>query len=195
VIRHNTIRSGGGVLSFGSETSGGIRNVVAYQNRGIGTNEGIRFKSARTRGGYVADVLIRGLKLENVPLPFTFNLNWNPSYSYATIPKDMQNVPRHWVVLSTPVMPPERGLCEFRNITIEDVQVTGAKQVFSATGLPEKPIRNVNWINITAQAETAGVVELARDWTMTNVRLQTRDGLAVRTANNVNVDTPVVEKQ
>lgn len=195
VIRRNIVRSGGGVLSFGSETSGGIRKVVAYDNRGIGTNEGIRFKSAKTRGGYVEDVLIRGLKLERVPLPFTFNLNWNPSFSYAVVPKGMQNIPRHWVVLSTPVLPPERGLCEFRNITIEDVEITGARQVFSATGLPEMVIRNVKWVNVTAQGEAAGVIEYARDWTMTNVKLQTRDGLAVRTSNNVKVETPVVEKQ
>jgi len=195
VIRQNTIRSGGGVISFGSETSGGIRNVVAYDNRGIGTNEGIRFKSAKTRGGYVSDILIRGLHLTNVPLPFTFTLNWNPSYSYATIPKEMQDVPRHWQVLNTPVLPPERGLCEFRNITIEDVQVIGARQVFSVSGLPEKVIHNVKWTNVTAEGEKAGVIEHARDWTMENVKLQTRDGLEVRTSNNVNVDTPSVVKQ
>ena len=195
VIRHNTIRSGGGVLSFGSETSGGIRNVVAYDNRGIGTSEGIRFKSARVRGGYVSDVLVRGLKLEKVRLPFTFNLNWNPSFSYATVPNGMQNIPRHWVVLSTPVLPPERGLCEFRNITIEDVEITGAQQVFSASGLPEKVIRNVKWVNVTAQGETAGAIEYARDWAMANVKLRTRDGLPVRAANNTNVDTPSVDKQ
>jgi polygalacturonase len=195
VIRQNTIRSGGGVVSFGSETSGGIRKVVAYDNIGIGTNEGIRFKSAKTRGGYVEDVLIRGLKLTNVPLPFTFTLNWNPSYSYATIPKDMTNIPRHWTVLNTPVLPPERGLCEFRNITIEDVEITGARQVFSATGLPEKAVRNVKWVNVTAQGQTAGVIEYASDWTMTNVKLQTRDGASIKMSNNKNVDAPHVLKQ
>ena len=69
VVRNNIARHGGGVLSFGSETSGGIRKVVAYDNRGIATNEGIRFKSAKTRGGYVEDVLIRGLKMEDVRCP------------------------------------------------------------------------------------------------------------------------------
>lgn len=169
--------------------------VVAYDNRGIGTNEGIRFKSAKTRGGFVSDVLIRGLKLDKVRLPFTFTLDWNPSFSYATIPPGIQNIPRHWVVLATPVLPPERGLCEFRNITIEDVEVTGARQIFSATGLPDKVIRNVKWINVNAQGEAAGVIEFAPDWSMTNVKLQTRDGLAVRTSNNTNVDTPSVAKQ
>jgi hypothetical protein len=107
----------------------------------------------------------------------------------------MKNIPRHWVVLNTPVMPPERGFCEFRNITIEDVEITGARQVFSAAGLPEKLIRNVKWKDITAQGQSAGVIEYASDWTMTNVKLQTGDGFAIRTSNNTNVQTPQVVKQ
>src|SRR6266478_7935913 len=104
VIRNNITRRGGGVLSFGSETSGGIRKVVAYQNQGIGTSEGIRFKSAKTRGGFVEDVLIRDIKMEKVSLPFTFTLNWNPSYSYAAIPKEEKNIPPHWIVLNTRIV-------------------------------------------------------------------------------------------
>ena len=115
LIRNNMIRRGGGVVSFGSE-SGGIRHVVALDNRGVGTKEGIRFKSAKTRGGYVQDVLIRGLKLENVPLPFTFTLNWNLSYSYATIPTGMKDIPSYWTILNTPVLPVDRGYCDFQGL-------------------------------------------------------------------------------
>ena len=192
VIRNNITRRGGGVISFGSETSGGIRKVFAYHNRGIGTNEGIRFKSARTRGGYVEDVLVRDLILENVPLPFTFTLNWNPSYSYATIPPDAKNIPPYWRVLSTPVTPAERGLCQFRNITIEDVKIAGARRIFSAVGLPQKPIANVKWTNITAHGNEAGIIESARDWTMTNVELRTADGKPVTLTDCTNVQTPGV---
>jgi polygalacturonase len=194
VIRNNITRRGGGVLSFGSETSGGIRKVVAYHNRGIGTNEGIRFKSAKTRGGYVHDVWIRDLTLENVPLPFTFTLNWNPSYSYATIPAETTDIPVHWRTLSTPVMPPEKGLCDFRDITIEDVTVVGARRIFSAAGLPEKPITNVNFKNVSAQGIEAGSIESARNWTMTNVQLHTTDGKDVKLNDCQNVETPRVSK-
>ncbi len=194
VVRNNLIRRGGGVLSFGSETSGGIRHVVAYHNRGIGTKEGIRFKSAKTRGGFVEDVLVRDLKMENVPLPFTFTLNWNPSYSYATIPKDVKIIPPHWIVMNTPVTPPERGLCEFRDITIEDVEVVGAAQIFSASGLPDKPIVNVRWSNITAQGITAGSIEYARQWEMKNVKLRTTSGENVKVTNSLNVEMPKLEK-
>ena len=192
VIRNNITRRGGGVISFGSETSGGIRKVVAYSNRGLGTSEGIRFKSAKTRGGIVEDVLIRDIKMENVPLPFTFTLNWNPSYSYAALPKDLKNIPPHWIVMNTPVKPAERGLCEFRNITIENIEVVGARRIFSASGLPEKMISNVKWVNISAKGRESGFIEYASDWTMNNVKLQTPNGEPVKLSNCKNVDTPEV---
>jgi hypothetical protein len=152
----------------------------------------VRFKSAKTRGGYVTNVLVRDLRMENVPLPFTFTLNWNPSYSYATIPKDIKDVPPHWVVMNTPVTPPERGLCEFRDITIENVQVVGAKRIFSASGLPEKPIVGVRFVNVTAEGAESGFIEHARDWQMTNVRLKTPKGEPVKITNAERVEAPAV---
>lgn len=195
VVRDNLTRRGGGVLSFGSETSGGIRHVVAYRNRGIGTNEGLRFKSAKTRGGYVSDVLIRDIKMENVPLPFTFTLNWNPSYSYATIPKEIKNPPAHWLVMNTPVLPPERGYCEFRDIRIENIEITGAKRVFSASGLAEKPIVGVTFSNVTAEGDDAGFIEHARDWKMKGVRVITPKGTPVKITDSVNVESPEVVRK
>jgi hypothetical protein len=195
VIRNNITRRGGGIISFGSETSGGIRHVVAYHNTGIGTNEGIRFKSAKTRGGFVEDILVRDTRMENVPLPFTFTLNWNPSYSYATIPPGTTDIPAHWIALSTPVTPPERGFCEFRNITIENVEIVNARRVFTASGLPDKPIVNVKFANVTAQALESGTIEYARDWIMRDVKLRTKDGVPVKLSNSERVEAPEVVKQ
>jgi polygalacturonase len=194
LIRNNTAHAGAGFVTFGSETSGGISKVVVDHNRGIGTFEGIRFKSARTRGGFVEDVLIRDLTMEGVFLPFTFNLNWNPTYSYTSIPTDTRHVPPSWTVLTTPVLPPERGLCEFRNITIEDVNITGARKIFTAEGLPAKPIINVKWRNISAQGRLAGSIRYARDWTMRNVTLRTFQGDDVKVFKSENVEIPIFVK-
>lgn len=194
-IRDNLIRRGGSVVAFGSETSGGIRHVVALNNRAIGTKEGVRFKSAKTRGGFVEDVIVRGLKMENVPLPFTFTLDWNPSYSYATIPEGMKGVPQYWIVMNTPVLPIERGYCQFRNIRIENVEVGGANRIFTAAGLPDKTIQNVHFSNITAQGKEAGFIEYAADWTMRNVKIQTDNGENVKVSNSKNVEMPVAEKR
>jgi len=97
--------------------------------------------------------------------------------------------------MSRPVTPAERGLCEFRNITIEDVTIVGARRVFSAVGLPEKPIRNVKWVNVTADAVKAGVIESARDWTMKNVELRTTEGKPVQLINCNNVEPPEVTRR
>ncbi|MEP6903758.1 MAG: glycosyl hydrolase family 28 protein, partial [Actinomycetota bacterium] len=192
-IRDNLIRRGGGVISFGSETSGGIRHVVALNNRGLGTKEGVRFKSARTRGGFVQDILVRGLKMDGVVLPFTFTLNWNPSFSYAKIPEGMTNYPAFWKVMTTPVLPVERGFCLFQNIRIENVEITNAKRIFSAEGLPDKLIQNVTFSNISAEGSESGAIEFAKDWKMQNVKLITPNGEIVKVTNSQNVDAPSVK--
>jgi hypothetical protein len=92
-------------------------------------------------------------------------------------------------------VPPERGLCEFRNITIENVEVLNARRIFSASGLPEKMITNVRWANISAQGREAGSIEYARDWTMKNVKLQTMNGEPVNISKSSNVDAPEVDKK
>lgn len=194
-IRNNFIRRGGGVVAFGSETSGGIRHVVAIDNRADGTKEGIRFKSAKTRGGYVEDVLIRGLKMSNVPLPITFTLNWNPSYSYATIPSGTVDIPDYWRVMNTPVLPVERGYCLIRNIRIENIEITGATRIFSATGLPDKTLQNASFENVTAVGKQAGHIEFAENWSMKNVTLTTDAGEPVKISNSTNVDSPKVVKK
>lgn len=195
LIRNNMIRRGGGVIAFGSETSGGIRHVVALDNRAVGTKEGVRFKSAKTRGGYVEDVLVRGLKMDKVVLPFTFTLNWNPSYSYATIPAGMTNIPAHWIVMNTPVTPVERGYCQFKDIRIENVEVTGAKRIFTASGLPDKTVQNVVFSNITAEGDEAGTIENAENWKFENVRIKTTSGENVKIADSKNINSPVASKK
>src|SRR5437773_1069289 len=192
LIKNNTARHGGSIVAFGSGASGGIRKVVVYHSRGIGTSDGIRFRSARTRGGFVEDVLIRDLTMENVAKPFTFVLNWNPSYSYASIPKDSKNIPASWTVLATPVTPPERGFCELRHLTVEDVRITGARRIFSVEGLREKPISDVKWSNIYAQGRLAGSIRYARDWTMKNVRLKLSEADVIIVSNSANVEVPEI---
>ena len=203
VIRDNLARKGGGVVAFGSECSGGIRHIVAVGNRGLGTSEGIRFKSARVRGGYIDDVLVRDTTLENVPTAISFTLNWNPSYSYADLPKDASNlppnlhgkIPDHWRVLATRVEPPERGLTEMHNITIANATITGARRVFNASGMAGKPLHDVRLENITAHGQQAGMIEFASDWSMTNVKVFTPSGEAVKLTNCERVDAPEAAKE
>lgn len=194
-IRDNIIRRGAGIISIGSETSGGIRNVVALNNEGMGTTNAVRLKSAKTRGGYIRDILIRGLELENVTNVFAFTLNWNPSYSYASIPAEITTYPDYWKVMTSQVLPIERGYCEISNIRIENVNAIGSKKLFTAEGLPDKLIQNISFENIDISGNDAGTIDFAKDWTMKNVRIKTDSGENVKVSNSQNVGMPSVSKK
>ena len=88
-IRDCVIRDAAAGVTFGSETSGGFHRINVSGLRVLGpTPIGILFKSARTRGGQLSDIQLWHIQLENVPTIFRVNLDWNPQYSYATIPAD-----------------------------------------------------------------------------------------------------------
>lgn len=218
VIRDCETGRGGGI-TLGSETSGGIRDVEIYNIKAVGTGNGLRLKSARTRGGLIEDIRVHDIEMIDVPNPFSFQLNWNPSYSYASVPADYQGeIPDHWKVMAEPVQPPERGIPEFRNIDISNIVVKSfsrtdedhsdsedrassaqlhPKQSFSRAfdveAYPEKPIRDIRWRNITIETDTAGAIAHAADWTMDNVVLRTRDGELPKIEHCSNVELPKLE--
>ena len=196
VIRHCVARAGHGMLTIGSETSGGIRNVEAHHLRGLGTANGIRFKSAKVRGGVVEKIFIHDVELEGVDNPLHFELNWYPSYSYPTIPAALTGtpLPAHWAVLTKRVEPVSLGIPEFRNIVISNLTATAATQAIYANAYPEKPIRDVRLEKVRIAATQAGSVSHAASWQMQEVTLATPTGGNLQLNNTVEVSLPAVEK-
>jgi lysophospholipase L1-like esterase len=194
VIRNCITRSGHGMLTLGSETSGGIRNVEVSGLRAIGTVNGIRFKSARVRGGVVENIVLRDIVMEGVANPLHFELNWYPSYSYPTLPAgvDPSTMPAHWATLTRHVEPPERGIPEFRNIVISNLTAQGAEQAIYANAYSEKPMRGVRLSDIRIEAQKAGSIANAAEWTMHNVVLATPEGENVTLKNPRQVELPKV---
>lgn len=192
VIYRNCItRSGHGLLTLGSETAGGIRNVEVYGLKAVGTTMGIRFKSAKVRGGVVEDVCFHHVEMEGVRYPFHFELNWYPEYSYPTIPSgfDDESIPDRWRALTLPLDTPELGIPEFKDIAFSDIVVSKAKQAFYVNAFPEKPMRGIRWSDIRIEAEEAGEIHHAYEWTMENVtlRLSGSQGIAIQNASEIGV--------
>jgi polygalacturonase len=179
VIRDCTVRAGAGGFTIGSETSGGIRNVRVERIHALRpVPRGIVFKSAKTRGGTVENIVIRGMDFEGVPTPVSINLNWNPSYSYGRLPEGATDVPDYWRVLTEPV-PPERGLPHFRKVRISGVRATGAEQAFAVSAYEDAPLEDFRFENVEIEAKTAGRIENARNWRFLNTRIRTADGSRV----------------
>lgn len=174
VYRDCLTRSGHGLFTLGSETSGGMRNIEVYGLKAVGTTMGLRFKSAKVRGGIMENILFHDIEMEAVAYPFHFELNWYPEYSYATIPENISknSVPERWKALTAPVIPAEWGIPEFRDITFCDITAIKAEQGFHVNAYPEKPMRNICWKNVHIEAEAPGEICHAREWSMDNVTLR-----------------------
>jgi polygalacturonase len=176
VIRDSIVRRGAAAITIGSETSGGFRNIEAYNITALsGVPSGVLFKSAHTRGGFARDIRIHDLTLEGVAVPIHITMNWNPSYSYATIPGGVKDIPSYWVTLTTKV-PEEQGLPHFINVHIWNIKATGAKSAFNVAAYPNATLDDFRLDHLDIEAATAGTIANSKNWTLTDSNIKTEDG-------------------
>jgi polygalacturonase len=189
VIRNCTARKGGGLLTIGSETSGGIRHVLATDLTAKGTGNGFHIKSATTRGGTVEDIHVRNITMDSVGNAILFTMNWNPAYSYSTLPAgyDPDSIPAHWKTMLHKVEPAEKGVPHFRDIFISGIKVASARKAIASTGLEQSLISGVHIDNVIIHAGTAGEVSFAKDWQIKGMSVTAKDGTQVQVQHSTGV--------
>jgi polygalacturonase len=180
VLRDSIIRHGAAAVTIGSETSGGFRNIEAYNITALsGVPSGVLFKSAHTRGGTAKDIRIHDLDLQGVAIPIHITMNWNPSYSYATLPPDLKDPPSYYITLTTPVTPPEKGLPHFSDVHIWNIKATGAREAFNVSAYPDAPLVDFKIDHLNIEAKTAGTIANAQKWSMVDNTITTADASKV----------------
>lgn len=169
IVVEDCVLGAGSGITLGSETSGGIRNIHIKGIQFNGTSCGFRIKSARTRGGRIEDIQVEDLKMVNVMVPFSFQLDWNPSYSYCEIPKTYHGIiPQHWIKMTKQV-PLEQGIPTVRNVTVRNVTAElaenygGSSKAFDIEGFLEKPMENIRLDNIKIVAKKFGSIKGVKD--------------------------------
>ncbi len=176
VIRDSVIRQAAAGVTFGSETSGGFRNIRIYNLRVLApTPNGILFKSAQTRGGYAKEIRIHDITMENVPTVLRMTMNWYPLYSYARIPPGMKDVPSYYHTLALPV-PISKGIEHVEDVRIWNIRATRAKTAFDVNGYPTAPLEDFTLSHWDVQAQRAGHLDYVKDWIFKDALLHTSDG-------------------
>jgi hypothetical protein len=176
VIRNCTSLKGGGLITCGSETSGGIRNVVGYNLKAYGTSNLLRIKSALNRGGIVENVYVTDVEADSVRTVFSVDLNWNPSYSYSTLPEEYEeeDIPPHWRTMLTKVEPAEKGYPRFRKIYLSNVRSTNTGTLIYASGWNESlKIEDLGVYNVVADAKSGGRIKYSDNFRLKNIQLTT----------------------
>ena len=150
-------------MSIGSESVGGVRNVVVKNCRFEGTENGIRIKSRRGRGGVVEGLICTDNVMSNVFPAISIACYYQDS-SQASYPK---NDPPQPVTDTTP---------KFRNIRITNLTATSTKSAGIIVGLPESAVSDVVLENVQITAETGLTIANARGVKLKNVQVAVKSG-------------------
>jgi polygalacturonase len=155
-------------MSIGSATLGGVRNVTVKNCVFEGTQNGIRIKSLRGRGGLVENINFDGISMTNVDPAITFTAYY--TYNSAKdpvqqpLPKKDQAQP---LTDSTPI---------FRNIHINNMTATCQNSAGLIVGLPESLIRDVTFKNVKISAVTGLKIENAAGIDLRGLQITTQQG-------------------
>ena len=136
VVRNFTardVRTGSGGIVFGSETSGGIRNIYVHDAYFDGCDRGIRFKTTRGRGNVIENIYIENVEMKNIEAQA---INFNSYYEREATGK-------------SPL---------FRNVYINNIRLNGARTAIEMIGLPEKWLENINIKNAVFENVANGAI-------------------------------------
>jgi hypothetical protein len=148
VIQQCEFFDGHGAITIGSEMTGGVRNVYARDNRcdSKNLNEGIRLKTNSMRGGFITDVHVRNMTIEEVAdavLIVDFFYGEGAGHGFNPVVK---------------------------NISLENVRVGTATYPLYAVGYPDDLITNISLTNVLVDtAKRSSVSKYTDNVSFTNV--------------------------
>jgi len=146
------VRTGSGGIVFGSETSGGIKNVYVHNAYFEGTDRGIRFKTERGRGNVIENIYVRNIEMKDID---SQAINFNTFYSGPGITGP------------APVI---------RNVDIRDIQIDGVPEAITLIGLPETWLENITLKDIQVEnAETGAQITRVKNLIMENVEINSEE--------------------
>jgi polygalacturonase len=168
VIADCVVYHGHGGFVIGSESFGGVRNVAVRNCVFVGTDVGIRFKSARDRGGLVEGVSINGIQMRSIGHEAVlFDMSYSGGSPEVEAKKRTDELKAEPVTALTP---------RFQNITIKNVICNGAQQALRITGLPEMPVKGILFENVSIVAHVGAHCVDAEGITFLGCRLVTQEG-------------------
>ncbi|MCA7011449.1 glycoside hydrolase family 28 protein [Dickeya dadantii] len=159
-IANNVLKQGRGI-SIGSETSGGVNNVLVENNRFEGSMYGIRIKSLRGKGGEVKNVTYRHTRMVDVEVPLVFSGYYQAApIVQAEVDKLLQ---AGGFTLGEQIYPPDTEPAQpfdkvktphFSRVTIVDLESTGrSKAAGYIIGVPEAPLSGFHFEQVRIDAE------------------------------------------
>ncbi len=140
-------------MSIGSETVGGVRNVTVENCTFDGTENGIRIKSQRGKGGLVENIIYKDLTMKNVDPAVTLTCYYEANSAKDPVQKAApEEDTAQAMAFGTPV---------YRDIHVSNLTATCQRGAGIIIGLPESAISDVVFDNVNISAASGMKIENA----------------------------------
>jgi len=166
VIANCVVYHAHGGFVIGSNTDGGIENISVRNCDFVGTDIGLRFKSARDRGALVKNVFVKNVYMKDIVNEAILFDTYYEGNAPGEGAKQVDFTPQP-VTNKTPI---------FQNFYIDSIYCDGAKQAARVAGLPEMPIHDVTISNSFISADKGFESNFASGITLKNVQIIPRTG-------------------
>jgi polygalacturonase len=184
LITNCTYGYGHGV-SIGSPTRGGVSNLTVINCTFNNTEQGIRIKSDRDRGGFLHNLSYLNLRMNNVMYPILIYCSYNatnPVYRALTdvTPAIVATYPGAGITPTTPI---------YRDITFSNITATTqpGRRAGLIWGLPEMAITNVLLEKVHITADKPFGIYDAQDVRLVDSQIITPEGVNKISVTNAQV--------
>jgi polygalacturonase len=138
VVTNCTMMRGHGGVVIGSEMSGDVRNVTVSNCVFEDTDNGLRIKTERGRGGVVENVRATNLVMRDLR---------RTAFIVTMFYHDGEDEPQ----------PVDEGTPQVRNVHYSDITVDGVQNVTTIRGLAEMPVEDFSLVDVTVSDADRGV--------------------------------------
>lgn len=147
VVVRNNYMEGHNALAIGSEMSGGVRNIFMDNNKLGKVASAIYFKSNLDRGGYIQNIRVRNVEVEEADILLRFSTDYHSHRG-------------------------ENHPTLYKNFIIENVRAEKARLAIEATGVAALPIQDVFVKNLVVkEADEEQKIEHVSNFRYQNVKI------------------------
>jgi polygalacturonase len=154
--------------SIGSETVGGVRNVTVRNCTFENTENGIRIKSYRGKGGVIENIRYENITMKNVDPAITFTCVYGGTSAGDAV--QSSTPPEGATSAGT------KGLPVMRKIFVRDLKATAQRGAGLILGLPDSLISDVVLEKVEIHSSTGMTIKNAHGIELKNVRVTPKSG-------------------
>ena len=156
VVADCIVYHGHGGFVIGSESYGGARNISVKNCTFVGTDIGLRFKSAKERGGVIEKVYVDGIRMKDIANEaILFDMFYDSNGDVETA---------------------NDRLPQYRDFHLRNIVCDGASQALFIRGLEDMPVKDIHFENISINSDRACFLQDAEGIDVSGLRVSMKEG-------------------